>query len=121
MSESERMALALRGLINVVVGTILVYALFVIVDKYRSRPPLVGIADRALSIAAKLAIVATAAWLMVELPFDLRVSLPPVFVISLELSPLRWRQGFWNDLSLRVIAVAACCFTISEILFAWWR
>ncbi len=121
MSESERVALALRGVINVVVGTVVLYAVYVIVDKYQSRHPWLKIVDWVMITASKIAIVGLWAYVMVESPYSIRVSLPLLFPIFLELSPRRWREGYWNDFSLRAISVAACCFAISEILFGWWR
>lgn len=121
MSESERVMVALRGVTTVVLGTALLYAVYVIVIKYSSRYPVLRMVDRVLITASGVATLVMLAYFMAALPYDIKAWLPLVFVIAIELLPHRFREGFWNDLSVRVIAIGACCFTISEILFAWWR
>ncbi len=121
MSESERVALALRGVTTVVLGTLLLYAVYVIVNKYRSRYPTLGIVDWVLTAASKVAILVMVVYVLAAWPFATRIWLPLVAAIGVELLPRRFREGFWDDLSFRAIVIGACCFTISEMLFAWRR
>ncbi len=121
MSESERLASVLRTATNMAVSALLVYAAYVILAKYQSRHPWLKTVVWVMTTAAQITVLAGLAYFMVEAGYTIRVSLPLFFVILLELSPNRWREGYWNDFSLRAISVAACCFSISEILFAWWQ
>lgn len=121
MSESQRIAMALRGVATVLLITFLGIVVYTIVDKYRSRYPMLRIVDRALTTASKVAMLGLVLYVLAREPFITRTWFPLVAAIGVELVPQRFRKKFWDDLSLRAIVIGACCFTISEIVFAWWR
>lgn len=121
MSESARIALVVRGVVTVILGTLAAVVVYEITQKYRNRYPIARIAGVAIMAASGIAMFVMSVLFMASEPYRIRTWLPLLIVITLQLFPRRSRWGFWDDLSARVITVAACCFTISELLFAWWR